>query len=347
MICPFGVATPMLLVPLAAGDESARVVAASGEVLSPEAVADAVVEGLARETFLIVPHPKVAQYWAQKASDPDRWLAGVRRLISANQSQLKRGVFMAGVEGRIALVTGAAQGIGAEVARRLAAGGASVGVLDLSLDAAQSVADEIVAAGGIASAFAADVSKRDQMQAAVDGLVEQFGGLHILVNNAGVLRDNLLFKMTDDDWTVVMEVHLRGAFHACQMAQKHMVAAKYGRIISMSSTSALGNRGQSNYAAAKAGLQGLTRTLAVELGQFGITANAVAPGFIETAMTEATAARVGVSFDEFREAMKAAIPVRRSGLPADIANAVAFFASEESGYVNGQVLYVDGGARLV
>ena len=254
---------------------------------------------------------------------------------------------MPGVQDRVALVTGAAQGIGAAVARRLAAGGAKVGVLDLQQDAAQAVADEITAAGGAALGLGADVSKRDQVQAAVDTVVGEFGRLHILVNNAGVIRDNLLFKMTDDDWTLVMEVHLRGAFLCSQIAQKHMVEAKYGRIVSMSSTSALGNRGQANYSTAKAGLQGLTKTLAIELGPFGVTANAIAPGFIETAMTKATAERIGTTIEQMREATAQLVPVRRGGVPDDIANAVAFFAAEESGYVTGQVLYVDGGRGLL
>jgi len=254
---------------------------------------------------------------------------------------------MAGVQDRVALVTGGAQGIGAAVARRLAADGAKVGVLDLNQDAARAVAEQITAAGGQAIGLGADVSKRDQVQAAVDNLVETFGGLHVLVNNAGVLRDNLLFKMTDDDWTLVMEVHLRGAFLCSQIAQKHMVAAKYGRIVSMSSTSALGNRGQANYSTAKAGLQGLTKTLAIELGPFGVTANAIAPGFIETAMTKATAERIGTTIEAMREATASAVPVRRGGVPEDIANTVAFFAGEESGYVTGQVIYVDGGRGLI
>jgi 3-oxoacyl-[acyl-carrier protein] reductase len=254
---------------------------------------------------------------------------------------------MAGVQDRVALVTGGAQGIGAEVALRLAAGGARVGVLDLNADAATAVAKEITATGGAALGLGADVTRREQVQAAVDALVGEFGGLQILVNNAGVLRDNLLFKMTDDDWTLVMDVHLRGAFLASQIAQKHMVAAKFGRIISMSSTSALGNRGQANYAAAKAGLQGFTKTLAIELGPFGVTANAIAPGFIETAMTTATAQRLGGSIDQMRENVAATVPVRRGGLPADIAHTVAFLASEESGYITGQVLYVDGGRGLL
>ncbi|HJQ43323.1 MAG TPA: 3-oxoacyl-ACP reductase FabG [Jatrophihabitantaceae bacterium] len=254
---------------------------------------------------------------------------------------------MAGVDGRVALVTGAAQGIGAEIAKRLAAGGAKIGVLDLDQSSAQATVDEITAAGGAAIALGADVSKRDQVQAAVDTLVGEFGGLQILVNNAGVLRDNLLFKMSDDDWTLVMEVHLRGAFLCSQIAQKHMVDAKYGRIVSMSSTSALGNRGQANYSTAKAGLQGLTKTLAIELGPFGVTANAIAPGFIETAMTKATAERIGMTIEQMREGAEATLPVRRGGVPADVANAVMFFASEESGYVTGQVIYVDGGRGLL
>lgn len=254
---------------------------------------------------------------------------------------------MSGVNNRVALVTGGAQGIGEGVALRLAADGAKVGVLDLNEDAAQRVVDQIVAAGGSAVALGADVSKRDQVQAAVDKLVAEYGSLHVLVNNAGVLRDNLLFKMSDDDWSIVMEVHLRGAFLCSQIAQKHMVEAKYGRIIFLSSTSALGNRGQANYATAKAGLQGLTKTLAIELGPFGITSNAIAPGFIETAMTRATAERIGTTIEEMRAGVEATNPVRRGGLPVDIANTVAFFASEESGYVTGQVLYVDGGITLL
>jgi 3-oxoacyl-[acyl-carrier protein] reductase len=254
---------------------------------------------------------------------------------------------MAGVQGRVALVTGAAQGIGAAIAARLAAEGARVGVLDVNEDSARATAEQITAAGGSAIGLGADVSQREQVQAAIDRLVGEFGGLQILVNNAGVLRDNLLFKMTDDDWTLVMEVHLRGAFLCSQIAQKHMVDAKYGRIVSMSSTSALGNRGQANYSTAKAGLQGLTKTLAIELGPFGVTANAIAPGFIETAMTKATAERIGMTIEQMREGTASVVPVRRGGVPDDVANAVAFFASEESGYVTGQVLYVDGGRGLL
>jgi 3-oxoacyl-[acyl-carrier protein] reductase len=230
------------------------------------------------------------------------------------------------------------------VAKRLADGGAKVALVDINEQAAK---DGAAAIGATAIGIGADVTKRDQVQAAVDEVVAQLGGLHILVNNAGVIRDNMLFKMTDDDWTTIMEVHLRGAFLFTQAAQKHMVDAKYGRIVFLSSTSALGNRGQANYSTAKAGLQGLARTVAIELGPFGVTANAVAPGFIETAMTKATAERIGITIEEMRERVSSTIPVRRGGLPEDVANVVAFYAAEESGYITGQVLYLDGGARLI
>ncbi|MDQ2838457.1 MAG: 3-oxoacyl-ACP reductase FabG [Actinomycetota bacterium] len=251
---------------------------------------------------------------------------------------------MAGVQDRVALVTGGAQGIGAAIAARLAAGGATVAVLDLDEDAAAATAATL---GGRAIGVGADVSQADQVEAAVARVVAELGGLHILINNAGVLRDNLLFKMSEDDWDLVMNVHLKGAFLCSKAAQQHMVAAKYGRIVNMSSTSALGNRGQANYATAKAGLQGFTKTLAIELGPFGVTVNAIAPGFIETAMTKATAERTGSTIEDMRARVAAAVPVRRGGVPEDIANTAAFFAGEESGYVTGQVIYVDGGRGLL
>jgi 3-oxoacyl-[acyl-carrier protein] reductase len=254
---------------------------------------------------------------------------------------------MAGVKDRVAVVTGGAQGIGASIAARLAAGGAKVAVVDLNADGAAATAASIAETGAQTLGVSADVSQRDQVESAIAEVVDRFGTLHILVNNAGVLRDNLLFKMSDDDWTTVMNVHLRGAFLASQIAQRHMVEAGFGRIVSLSSTSALGNRGQANYATAKAGLQGFTKTLAIELGPFGITANAIAPGFIETAMTKATAERIGTTIDAMRENVAATSPVRRGGVPEDVANVAAFFAAEESGYVTGQVLYVDGGRGLI
>ena len=196
-------------------------------------------------------------------------------------------------------------------------------------------------------ALGADVADRAAVDAAVARIVDELGPPTVLVNNAGITRDNLLFKMTESDWDAVIGVHLKGAFLMTRATQKHMVDVGWGRIINLSSTSALGNRGQANYATAKAGLQGFTKTLAIELGQFGITANAIAPGFIETAMTKATAERIGSTIEEMRERVAATIPVRRGGVPADIANTAAFFAGEESGYVTGQVIYVDGGRGLL
>jgi 3-oxoacyl-[acyl-carrier protein] reductase len=178
-------------------------------------------------------------------------------------------------------------------------------------------------------------------------VVADLGGLHILVNNAGVTRDNLLFKMTEDDWDTVMAVHLRGAFLMTRAAQKVFVEQKYGKVVCLSSVSAFGNRGQANYAAAKMGIQGFVRTLGIELGPYGVTANAIAPGFIATDMTDATAARVGMSVEDFRAAAAERNPVRRVGYPEDIAAAAAFLCSDEASYVTGQTLVVDGGAKLV
>jgi 3-oxoacyl-[acyl-carrier protein] reductase len=248
-------------------------------------------------------------------------------------------------ESRTAVVTGGAQGIGAAIAQRLAADGHKVAVLDLSAEAAQATVDAIVAAGGTALAVGADVSDAAAVDAAFAQIVDGLGAPTILVNNAGIIRDNLLFKMTVEEWDLVMAVHLRGAFLTTKATQKHMIEAGFGRIINLSSISALGNRGQVNYSAAKAGLQGFTKTLALELGKFGITANVVGPGFIETPMTAATAERIGVPFDQFIEAVAKETPVGRVGQPDDIAHAVSFFASEEAGYVSGQVLYVAGGPK--
>ncbi len=244
---------------------------------------------------------------------------------------------------RIAIVTGAARGIGAGTAKRLASDGMAVGVLDLNeADGAQTVA-EIEKAGGKAIAVGADVSNADQVQAAVDRVAAELGEPTVLINNAGVTRDNLLFKMSETDWDTVLNVHLRGAFLMTRATQKYMVSAKWGRIVNLSSVSAVGNRGQVNYSAAKAGMQGLTKTLAIELGKFGITANAVAPGFIVTDMTAATAARLGVSFEDFQAGAAQTIPVQRVGLPEDVANAISFFVSEAAGFVSGQILYIAGG----
>ncbi|MFD9128130.1 3-oxoacyl-ACP reductase FabG [Kitasatospora sp. NPDC059571] len=244
---------------------------------------------------------------------------------------------------RVAVVTGAARGIGAATALRLAADGYAVAVVDLEESAGKQTVDAIVAAGGRALAVGADVSDAEQVQAAVDRIATELGTPVVLVNNAGVLRDNLLFKMSESDWDTVMNVHLKGAFLMSRAVQKHMVAAGFGRIVNLSSSSAQGNRGQANYSAAKAGLQGFTKTLAIELGKFGITANAVAPGFIATDMTAATAARVGMEFEAFKEAAATQIPVNRVGTPEDIAHTISFLASEGAGFVSGQVIYVAGG----
>lgn len=248
-------------------------------------------------------------------------------------------------DARTAIVTGAAQGIGAAIAQRLSDDGMRVAVLDLQAEAAQVTVDAIVANGGTALAVGADVSDPAAVDAAMATVAEQLGAPTVLVNNAGIIRDNLLFKMTVEDWDLVMAVHLRGAFLMSKAAQKYMIEAKFGRIINLSSISALGNRGQANYSAAKAGLQGFTKTLALELGKFGVTANVIGPGFIQTPMTAATAERMGVSFDDFIEAVAKDTPVGRVGQPDDIAHAVSFFASEDAGYVTGQVLYVAGGPK--
>lgn len=250
---------------------------------------------------------------------------------------------MSSSEQRVAVVTGAARGIGAGTAVRLAAEGHAVAVIDLDEAACKETVDTITAAGGKALAVGCDVSDEAQVEAAVARIAEELGAPVILVNNAGVIRDNMLFKMSVSDWDTVMGVHLRGAFLMARACQKYMVDAKWGRIVNLSSSSALGNRGQANYSAAKAGMQGFTKTLAIELGKYGVTANAVAPGFIATDMTKATAERVGMGFDDFKAAAATQIPVRRVGEPEDIANAVAFFAGEAAGFVSGQVLYVAGG----
>ncbi len=244
---------------------------------------------------------------------------------------------------RIAIVTGAARGIGAATARRLATDGMAVAVLDLDEAESKGTVKEILDAGGRALAVGADVSKTDQVQAAVDRVVAELGEPTVLVNNAGIIRDSLLFKMTDEDWDMVLGVHLRGAFLMTRAVQKYMTGQKWGRIVNLSSSSALGNRGQVNYSAAKAGMQGFTKTLAIELGKFGVTANAVAPGFIATDMTAATAARVQMPFEDFQKAAAERIPVGRVGQPDDVANMISFLVSEGAGFVSGQVIYVAGG----
>ena len=246
---------------------------------------------------------------------------------------------------RVAVVTGAARGIGAATAIRLAQDGYAVAVLDLDEAQAKGTVEAIEAAGGTALAVGADVSDVAQVTAAVERIAAELGGPTVLVNNAGVTRDNMLFKMSESDWDTVMNVHLRGAFLMTRAVQKYMTEAKFGRIVSLSSVSALGNRGQANYSTAKAGLQGFTKTIAIELGKFGVTANAIAPGFIQTEMTKATAERMGIPFDDFIKGAASQIPVQRVGQPEDIAHLVSFLVSEGAGFVSGQVIYAAGGPR--
>ncbi len=239
---------------------------------------------------------------------------------------------------RVALVTGGGRGIGAATARLLAAEGARVAVSDLDEAPAREVADPI---GGLA--VGCDVSVPAEVEAMVELTIKQLGGLDMLVTCAGIIRDNLLFKMTDEDWDAVIDTHLKGTFLCARAAQKHMVEHEYGKMVFLSSTSALGNRGQANYSAAKAGLQGMARTLAIELGPFNVNVNTVAPGFVETRMTRATAERMGMDFETFKLGAASQIPLRRIGQPEDIASVIAFLCSDESSFVSGQTIYVRGG----
>jgi 3-oxoacyl-[acyl-carrier protein] reductase len=243
-------------------------------------------------------------------------------------------------EGKTALVTGGAKGIGAATAKRLAEEGATVVVADFDESSAEATASAV---GG--RAVRCDVTKREDVEAAVATAIEVGGSLDVLVTCAGIIRDNLLFKMTDDDWDAVIDTHLKGTFYSVRAAQKHMVEQKRGKIVLISSTSALGNRGQTNYASAKAGLQGMTKTLAIELGPFNVNVNCVAPGFIATDMTRQTAERMGVPFEQFTQAVAEQTPLRRVGAPEDVAGTIAFLCSDDASYVSGQVIYVAGGPR--
>jgi 3-oxoacyl-[acyl-carrier protein] reductase len=238
--------------------------------------------------------------------------------------------------GQTAVVTGGAQGIGAEVARRLARDGATVAILDVS-DAAQKVADET---GGLW--IRTDVRDRAAVEAAFARVADQLGTPAILVSNAGVTRDNLVHKMTDSDWDTVIDTHLRGGFLCGQIAQRYMVPAGYGRMVFLASRAALGSRGQANYSSAKGGLISLSRTLAVELGRFGITVNAVVPGHIDTEMVRRSAERARIDYADMIARTVERNAVKRVGEPADIANAVAFLVSDQSSYITGEVLHVTG-----
>ncbi len=253
--------------------------------------------------------------------------------------------------GKRVIVTGGAQGIGAATARQFAVEGASVAIVDLNGSQAVktaaeiSNAPEVIAAGGSARGWSCDVTDEGAVHDTFTQIAGVHRGLEILVNNAGITRDNMLFKMSIADWQAVLDTNLTSAYLCSRAAQTHMVKAGYGKIVSLSSRSALGNAGQANYAAAKAGIQGLTSTLALELGRFNINVNAVAPGYIATSMTAATADRLGSTFEEHQHAAAARTPLKRVGQPEEVASVIAFLASEDASYVSGQTLYINGGAR--
>ncbi len=240
------------------------------------------------------------------------------------------------LKGQVALVTGGGQGIGAETARLLAAQGASIVLADWNEESPLGVAKEIEDAGGRAITAKADVSKQEDAQSLVKLAVKEFGRLDILINNAGITRDASLLKMEPHQWDQVIAVNLSGVFYCSQAAGRQMREQNYGRIVSASSTSAFGNFGQTNSSATKAGLIGMTRTMAIELARYGITVNAIAPGFIQTAMTEAIP-------NEMREAAVARIPVGRVGQPKDIARMYVFLSLPDSSFITGQVIVIDGG----
>ncbi|HET9250653.1 MAG TPA: 3-oxoacyl-[acyl-carrier-protein] reductase [Candidatus Eisenbacteria bacterium] len=244
---------------------------------------------------------------------------------------------IASVKGRVAVVTGGARGIGRAMTRAFAAAGAKVVVSGRNPEALEEACAEVVAGGGEAIAVQADVARESEADLLVEKTLEAFGKAEILVNNAGVTRDGLLLRMSDRDWDEVIDTNLKGAFHCTRAFARPMVKQRWGRIVNITSVVGLmGNAGQANYAASKAGLIGLTKAVAKELASRHITVNAVAPGFIDTAMTEALG-------EKAREALTSRIPLGRLGKPEDVAHAVLFLCSEEAGYVTGQVLTVDGG----
>ena len=241
---------------------------------------------------------------------------------------------------RVALVTGASRGIGRAIAQRLAADGRHVVLVARSRGPLDELKAEIEQSGGAATALAVDVGDRAALAAAIDAVARDLGRLDILVNNAGITRDGLILRMTDQQWDEVIAVNLTSAFAACRAAARPMMKHRFGRIVNIASTSGVvGNAGQANYAAAKAGLIGLTRTLARELGSKGVTANVVAPGFVETDMTSGLPEEVG-------QTVLKAMSVPRLGTPRDIAAAVSYATSDEAGFLTGQVICVDGGLTM-
>ncbi|WP_423408340.1 SDR family oxidoreductase [Heyndrickxia sp. MSNUG] len=252
---------------------------------------------------------------------------------------------MYSLENQVAIVTGASRGIGKAISKRLASEGAYVYLVDINESALYETCDELASIHLSVEAVVVDITNEQDVKRLFAGVEGKHGKADILVNNAGIIRDNLLYKMSLDDWDNVMNVHLKGTFLCSKYVQNLMVKNQYGRIINLSSVSALGSRGQANYAAAKAGIQGFTKTLAIELGKYNVTVNSIAPGFIMTDMTKAVAERLGISFDQLIEAKVKQIPVHRAGKPDDIAHAVSFFASPASSFISGQVLYVAGGPK--
>ncbi|UQO39478.1 SDR family NAD(P)-dependent oxidoreductase [Burkholderia cepacia] len=243
-----------------------------------------------------------------------------------------------GLSGKVAIVTGSARGLGAATARRLAQEGASVVVTDINAELAQATAQALRDEGLAAHCVVGDITKAADVQRLVDETVAHFGGVHILVNNAGAPRDKYLVKMTEDDWDFVMTVMLKGAFLAAKAVMPYFIEQGWGRLINISSRAYLGNPTQANYSAAKAGLIGMAKALSMEEGRYGITANCVAPGFMETEMVQALP-----TYETIKERAVAAQPIKRVGRPDDIADAVAFLASERAGFISGEVLHVTGG----
>jgi 3-oxoacyl-[acyl-carrier protein] reductase len=253
------------------------------------------------------------------------------------------GESLGALDGKVACVTGGSRGIGKAIATLFISEGATVWVLDKDEPSLEAAKEEINSNRLFTRMV--DICRKSDVRKIYKEVLLTNNRIDVLVNNAGIIRDNLLFKMTEDDWDSVINVHLKGAFICSQIFQEQMVKQTYGRIINISSTSALGNKGQANYSTAKAGIQGFTKTLAIELGKYGITVNAIAPGFIETDMTKQTACRLGIDFQELIQKKRSTIPVGRAGKPEDIAYAALFFAQESSSFVSGQVLYVAGGPK--
>ncbi|MHC4975693.1 MAG: 3-oxoacyl-[acyl-carrier-protein] reductase [Planctomycetota bacterium] len=241
---------------------------------------------------------------------------------------------------RNALITGASRGIGRAIATRLAADGRHVILAARSADALESLKDEITSTGGSASVCQLDISDAGAIQSVIDSIVEEHSSIDILVNNAGITRDNLILRMSDEEFDDVIKINLRSVFAACRAAARHMMRARYGRIVNISSTSGvIGNPGQANYCASKAGVIGMTKSIARELGSKGVTANVIAPGFIETDMTASLPEAV-------TDKIKQAQSIRRLGIPDDIAAATSYMTSDDASFLTGQVLCVDGGLTM-